>query len=273
MKQVEVVPAMGTMVSLDVRTPGRPEVLAGAVEAVTRRLEEIDEVFSPWRPGSWVSRLISGTVGLSDCPVEVQRVVETALELMELTDGFFSPFWRRVPYGHPGPDPTGLVKGWAAQEVSDLLILHGLPDHVVNAAGDIVVSGQSTPGDPTCAWRIGIADPSRDRALAGVVTLDQSTPRWAVATSGTAELGAHVSDPHTGRFPPTVASATTVARVDVVEGGAAAADAGATALVAAGEQAAGLLEQLATHGLEAFLIDGAGSVRDPRALLGAAPAL
>jgi thiamine biosynthesis lipoprotein len=106
-----------------------------------------------------------------------------------------------------------------------------------------------------------------------VVTLDQSSARWAVATSGTAELGAHVSDPHTGRFPPAVASATTVARVDVVEGGAAAADAGATALVASGERAADLLERLATHGLEAFLIDGDGSLSDPRALLGTAPAL
>jgi len=271
MKQVEVIPAMGTMVSLDVRTPASVEVFGEAVDAVTRRLQEIDEVFSPWRPASWVSRLVRGVVELSDCPGEVQRVVGTALGLMELTDGFFSPFWRRLPYGDPGPDPTGLVKGWAAQEASDLLILHGLPDHVVNAAGDIVVSGQATPGDPTRAWRIAIADPSGDRELAGVVSLDQSTPRWAVATSGTAELGAHGSDPHTGRFPPVVASATTVARVDVVEGGAAAADAGATALVAAGGQAPGLLERLEAHGIEGFVIDGDGSLRDPRCLLSTAP--
>ena len=99
MKQVAVVPAMGTMVSLDVRTPTRPEVFGEAVDSVTRRLQEIDEVFSPWRHDSWVSSLISGTVALHDCPVEVQRVVETALGLMEPTDGFFSPFWRRLPYG------------------------------------------------------------------------------------------------------------------------------------------------------------------------------
>jgi thiamine biosynthesis lipoprotein len=273
MKQVEVIPAMGTMVSLDVRTPASAEDFREAVESVTRRLQEIDEVFSPWRPDSWVSRLISGTVGLLDCPVEVQRVVETALGLVEPTDGFFSPFWRRLPYGDPGPDPTGLVKGWAAQEASDLLIARGLPDHVVNAAGDIVACGQSTPGDPTSEWRIGIADPYRERELAGVVNLGQDAARWAVATSGTAELGPHVSDPHTGRFPPAVASATVVARVDGVDGGAAAADAGATALVAAAERAPDLLEELGAHGLEGFLIDGDGTLRDPRRLLRVAPAL
>ena len=75
-------------------------------------------------------------------------MVAIALDLMELTDGYFSPFWRRLPYGDPGPDPTGLVKGWAAQQASDVLMAHGLPDHVVNAAGDVVVSGQLGPGAP-----------------------------------------------------------------------------------------------------------------------------
>ena len=62
MKQVELVPTMGTVVSVDVRTPARAEVFGEAVEAVTRRLQAIDELFSPWRPDSWVSRLISGVV-------------------------------------------------------------------------------------------------------------------------------------------------------------------------------------------------------------------
>ena len=124
---------------------------------------------------------------------------------MELTDGYFSPFWRRLPYGDPGPDPTGLVKGWAAQQASDVLVAHGLPDHVVNAAGDVVVSGQLGPGRPRSArGASGSVTRTAPRALAGVVDLDQSASRWAVATSGTAELGAHVSDPHSGRFPRSV---------------------------------------------------------------------
>ena len=266
MKQVELVPVMGTVVSIDVRTPVRPEGFREAVEAVAGRLREIDDMFSPWRRDSWVSRLISGVLVPEDCPLEVQRVVELSVQMMELTDGFFSPYWRRRPYGDPGPDPTGLVKGWAAQQASDLLVALGLPDHVVNAAGDVVVSGRSAPGDPDSAWHIGISDPHHDRRLAGVLDLDQGAARWAVATSGTAELGAHVGDPHTGRFPRSVASATAVTRIEECEG-AAVADACATALVAAGEGARVLLEGLSGHGVEFLLIERDGSVHDPRGML------
>jgi len=270
MKQVELVSTMGTVVSLDVRTSAPPGVFEEAVEAVTARLLAIEDLFSAWRPDSWVSRLIRGGVSPVACPLEVQQVLEVAMELMELTDGYFSPFWRRLPYGDPGPDPTGLVKGWAAQRASDILVSRGLPDHVVNAAGDVVVSGRSAPGDPACAWRIGISDPGRARALVGVVELDQTAPRWAVATSGTAELGAHVSDPHSGRFPRAVVSATAVVRLDGLAEGAALADGCATALVAAGERAAALLDSLPRHGVEVLLVEVDGNVRDPRQLLGPA---
>ena len=267
MKHVELVSTMGTVVSLDVRTPARPEALAEAAEAVTARLLAIDELFSAWRPESWVSRLISGDVAPQDCPTEVQRLVALAMELMESTDGYFSPFWRRLPYGDPGPDPTGLVKGWAAQQASDILVSLGLPDHVVNAAGDVVVSGHPAPTDPAIPWRIGISDPHTARVLMGVLALDLRAARWAVATSGTAELGAHVSDPHTGRFPRSVVSATAVTRLDSTKEGAAVADACATALVGSGAKAQAVLEELTGLGVQMFLIANDGSVHDPDQLL------
>jgi thiamine biosynthesis lipoprotein len=116
-------------------------------------------------------------------------------------------------------------------------------------------------------WRIGISDPQRAGAIAGFVELDQTASRWAVATSGTAELGIHVSDPHTGRFPGDIASATAVTRLDGTDEGAAVADACATALVAAGQGAHSLLERLTERGLDTILIDRKGCVRDPRGLL------
>ena len=85
-----------------------------------------------------------------------------------------------------------------------------------------------------------------------------------------AELGAHVSDPHTGRFPRSVASATAVTRITSGGDGGAVADACATALVAAGEQSPALLERIATEGVDVFLIEGDGSVRDPQHLLATA---
>ncbi|MDX6302617.1 MAG: FAD:protein transferase [Nocardioidaceae bacterium] len=258
---------MGTVVTLDVRAPEPPAPLAAAVRAVTDRLRGIDDVFSPWREGSWVSRLITGRVLLADCPAEVRDVVELALRLAALTDGYFSPFWRG-PSASAGPDPTGLVKGWAAQQASDVLLAHGLAHHVVNAAGDLVVSGRPDPQDATARWRVGISDPAAPGRLAGVVELPGGPRRWAVATSGPAELGLHVADPHTGRFPSSTASATVVAPVEgpQPEGGAFA-DACATALVAAGDTAGDLMRGLTSLGLEAFLMASDGSVDDPGRLL------
>jgi thiamine biosynthesis lipoprotein len=267
MRHVDVVHTMGTVVSVDVRTPAEPDRVTQAVGAVGTRLRQIDGVFSAWRADSWVSSLIEGTVTLADCPREVRDVVGLALDLMEATDGFFSPFWRRLPYGEPGPDPTGLVKGWAAQQASDVLVRHGLGDHIVNAAGDLVVSGSPTPGDPAAAWHVGISHPRRPHTRMGFVELDQTSPRWAVATSGTAENGAHVSDPHTGRFPCSVVSATVVTRVAEGAHGGAAADAWATALVAAGGTASSLLRRLATEGAAGFLVAADASVTDPGHLL------
>ena len=266
MSHVEVVATMGTQVSLDVRTPASTECVEAAIAAVKGRLRSIDEMFSPWRPESWVSRLICDQVSSADCPPDVQHVVEVALNLKGVTRGYFSPFWRRAPYGDPGPDPTGLVKGWAAQQASDILVAHGLADHVVNAAGDVVVSGQSAPGNAASVWRIGISDPHRAGELAGVVELDQTAPRWAVATSGTAELGAHVTDPHTGRFLWSVASATAVTRLNSCDEGAAVADACATALVAAGPIAPTLMNGLLEQGVESVVIARDGTVRDPHQL-------
>jgi thiamine biosynthesis lipoprotein len=272
MKHVQLVPTMGTVVSLDVRAIDRPEGFGEAVEAVTDRLRAMDDMFSPWRRHSWVSRLICGQVSPTDCPPEVQQVVGMAMDLMELTDGYFSPFWRRLPDGDPGPDPTGLVKGWAAQQVSDILLSHGMPDHVVNAAGDVVASGRAAPGhDALRGWHIGISDPGRAGVLAGVVELSHGSGRWAVATSGTAELGAHVSNPHTGAFPRAVVSATTATRLDVFPEGGAVADACATALVAAGDRAGELVRKLRVEGVDALLIGSDGSRYDPSSMLQPAP--
>lgn len=262
MKRVELVATMGTVISLDIRTAAAAEGVRRAVEEVSRRLQAIDAAFSPWLPDSWVSRLVRGDVDLPDCPPEVQEVVRLAVEWRDLTGGYFSPFWRRLPYGTPGPDPTGLVKGWAAHRASEVLVSHGLPDHVVNAAGDIVVSGRAVPGDSSSRWRIGISDPRGGQELVGVISLDQSSRKWAVATSGTAELGRHVTDPHTGRFPDHVASATAVVSLDLVEEGAAAADACATALVAAGEGAQALSEELEVHRIDVAWVDAEGRVHD-----------
>lgn len=264
---VELVHTMGTVVSIDVRAPERPPGLDTAVTAVARRLRDIDEALSTWRTDSWVSRLAEGLADIRECPPDVRHVISLAHRLEELTDGYFSPWWRRSGNGTAGPDPTGLVKGWAAQQSSDVLLAHGLRDHVVNAAGDLVLSG--TPGGPL--WRVGISDPFRSPSLMESVELAAGPMRWAVATSGVAEQGMHVVDPHTGAFSHGVVSATAVVALHEPSDGGAVADAAATALVAAGDRAGVLVGRLGPCGVRALVVDETGAVADYQRLLTAGP--
>ncbi len=267
---VDLVHTMGTVVSLDVRAAERPEDLSAAFAEAAEQLHRVDAVFSTWQADSWVSRLVRAELPRADCPAPVQRVVRLAEELADVTGGWFSPYWRPAGPRGAGPDPTGLVKGWAAQVASDVLLAHGLRDHVVNAAGDLVLSGVPAPHlpDEPPPWRVGISDPLRPGALAGVLELAGGAGRWAVATSGSAEAGRHVRDPHSGTFPDTVASATAVVRVDAPHREAGAwADACATALVAAGAHAGALLADLAGQRVRGFLVHPDGRVTDPGQLL------
>lgn len=259
---VELVHTMGTVVTLDVRASGRPAGLAEAFAAATDRLHAIDETFSTYLDGSWVSRLMRGEVPLDDCPRQVRDVVRLASRLADVTDGYFTPYWQRLA----APDPTGLVKGWAAQQAADVLLAHDLRHHVVNAAGDLAIAGSAAPDTPDLPWRVGISAPDTSRMLAGAVELRSGT-RWAVATSGPAELGAHVVDPHTGLFPSSVASATTVVEVGPRhrEAGAVT-DACATALVAAGDRATALLAGFADYAIRGFLLHADGRLTDPDGL-------
>ncbi|WP_083420046.1 FAD:protein FMN transferase [Pseudofrankia sp. BMG5.36] len=217
--------------------------LDAAVAAATARLHRADEDFSTFRAGSWVSRLRRGEIGLEDCPGHVREVYRLADACRGRSGGWFDPAWR----GDGTLDPTGLVKGWAADVASAALTTAGVTDHCVNAAGDLRLRG--TPG-PGRSWRVGIADPfHRDRVVAVVEGTD-----LAVATSGAAEQGSHVLNPRTG------APATDLASVTVVGPDLAMADAYATAGLAAGRSAPELLNDLVGDGWEWLTVDSAGGV-------------
>jgi len=106
-----------------------------------------------------------------------------------------------------GFDPTGLVKGWAADRAASRLADLPKSSFCLNAGGDVVVGGAlGSGGGPGQAWRVGIEDP-RDRSrIAEVVEIQHG----GVATSGTAARGAHLYDPATGRFVDREGSVTVV---------------------------------------------------------------
>jgi len=155
-----------------------------AAEGVFADLIEIDRVFSPYKANSAVSRLARGEVAWSELDPVVLEVAERCARARQLTDGLFDA---DLPGGDW--DPSGLVKGWAAEVAAGRLRRVRDVDWCLNAGGDVIVSCPS--GRP---FTVGIQDP-RDpgRAVAAVLRAD-----GAVATSGTAARGAHLYDPRTG---------------------------------------------------------------------------
>jgi thiamine biosynthesis lipoprotein len=231
---------MGTVVTIDVYTtdgkagPDISRQLATA-QAI---LQRADAVFSTWQPHSPVSRLRRGEITSAQAPAEVSEVLKQCAIARELSGGWFDPW--AMP---GGIDPTGYVKGWAAQKALGAFRASTICGAIVNAAGDIASFGGLGHGQP---FRIGIADPFSPRRLAEIVHLTGT-----IATSGTYERGNHLIDPHTGRPIARVASAS-VTGPDL-----GLADALATAVAVAGAPGLDLVEAL--DGYEALIITADGS--------------
>jgi thiamine biosynthesis lipoprotein len=232
---------MGTVITIDVRDDLPAKDLDAALDRAFAWLEWVDTTFSTYKPGSEISRLGRGSLALEDCTPEVREVLARCEELRDFTEGYFD--------ARAGPDraldPSGLVKGWAAERASDLLAATGAVNHCVNAAGDIALRGAPEPGQ---RWQIGIVHPLQPDALTTIVSLSDG----AVATSGTYERGLHVFDPHTGR------PADELASVSVIGPSLTLADAYATAALAMGTDAPVWLSGL--DGYESYVIDNGGFV-------------
>ncbi len=231
---------MGTVVSFDVPDwAGRDAGDGAALDHVLRWLHWVDATFSPYRDDSDVSRFGRGSLALAHCAPELAEVLAACAEVSARSGGYFTI--------HPDGrfDPSGYVKGWAIERAAAMLTAAGSAEHSVNGGGDIQCVGDRGPGQ---AWRVGIADPLRPGALALVVTGQD----FAVATSGVAERGAHIVNPHTGQPAAGLASLTMVgARL-------AATDAYATAAFAMGAAARDWVEDL--DGYEAFAVTPGGQV-------------
>ncbi|MGW0823948.1 FAD:protein FMN transferase [Streptomyces sp. NPDC002845] len=235
---------MGTVFSFDVRG-GESGTVKAALDEAVAGLHAVDEVFSTYRETSRISRLARGELTIEECPPEVAEVLELCAEAERLSDGWFSATYEGRF------DPTGLVKGWATERAALRLMAAGVSGVSVNGGGDVQLCGVPGPARP---WRVGVSDPLRPGALAAVVSA-AGTDRLAVATSGTAERGAHVVDPGTGK-----SAVTDLVAVTVVTPSLTWADAWATAAFAMGaRQALTWLESLPDT--EALLITAGDEVR------------
>jgi thiamine biosynthesis lipoprotein len=187
-----------------------------------------------------MSQVRRGELALDEAPPVIEQLLETCAVARERSGGWFDPW--AMP---GGVDPTGLVKGWAAQRAAAELQSAGITSAMINAAGDIVVWGQPEPARP---WLVGVRDPRRPERLAYIVPVEA-----AIATSAHYERPGQVLDPRDGR-PALELQSATVLGADL-----AMADALATGLLAAG--AAGLPQIAGLEDYSASITGNAGVIR------------
>ena len=189
---------MGMPISLALRGRHAGDAHGDAAWAAALEvLRAADRTFSTYRADSVISRMNRGVP--VDTPPEVADVLAIGAAAERSSGGAFALRRDGVL------DPSGVVKGWAAERAAVALAALPDTDFCLSAGGDITCR----TGDPAAApWRIGIEDPRDPTRIVAVVPIRTG----AVATSGTAHRGAHIVDARTGRAPGGLASVTVVGR-------------------------------------------------------------
>jgi len=218
-REIEV---WGTIVWVECRGKDLDQLNKG-IDEVTEYFKFVDEVFSTYKPESEVSRLRTGKLKIENACEDLKVVWNLCVEAKDITEGSFDPW---AVQG--GFDPSGYVKGWAADRAIEILQENGATSIQINAAGDLSLAGGTIEDDQETTWKIGIRHPEEAHTIVKVFELNDG----AVATSGTYERGAHIRDPHTGLIAIGARSASVIGP----DGGLA--DALATALVVSGRDGA-----------------------------------
>jgi FAD:protein FMN transferase len=234
MKQTRIL--MGMPVTLEVVDRWVTEDI---FDQVYSYLRYVDDKFSTYKETSEISLINRKEIALEQSSDDMREVFALAEQTRLETNGFFDIRRRGNEIG--GYDPSGLVKGWAVYNASEILRQKGFENYVVDAGGDIQAVGKSSSGQN---WRVGIRNPFKLNEIVKVL----SVSNCGVATSGTYIRGQHIySTSHEGG-PITDIVSLTVIGTDVYE-----ADRFATAAFAMGDQGIFFVESL--EGFEGYVID------------------
>jgi len=145
----------------------------------------------------------------------------------------------------------GMAPGYIADRASEILIKNGITNHLVNAGGEIRVSGAAAMNK---SWTVAIQDPNKNKNFPDVIDLREG----AISTSGNYEvfydrekLFHHIVNGKTGHSPHLSTSVTVMAPTAMD------ADILSTAVFVM-EPEAGLAYINARPGYECFILDGHG---------------
>ena len=230
----------GTIVDVDTYSQFVSDAdLTLAMKQVIDFCEKVDEDFSTYKDKSWVSRLRRGEVAIENCPDDVIEVWDLCAQAQWLSDGAFDP-WAVAG----GFDPSGLVKGWAADKCADMLVAAGIEHVQVNAAGDLALRGGwfDSAAEEIKPWSIGVVNPNNTLEVVKIYEISDG----AIATSGTYERGAHIHDPQTGMIAIGALSATVVGSAGWL------CDAMATAVMVGGTDSTPWFSQPELQGYQVF---------------------
>ncbi|TPK98986.1 FAD:protein FMN transferase [Mesorhizobium sp. B2-4-16] len=209
------------------------------IDSVFDYFEQVDRRFSTYRTDSEISAINRGDVPVKDWSGEMMEVLALAERTRSETNGYFD-----ISKADGSLDPSGIVKGWAIRNATDIVRRAGFGDFFIEAGGDIQSCGRNASGGD---WSIGIRNPFNTNEIIKVIY-----PRGrGVATSGTYARGQHIYNPHGFSDPISDIVSLTVVGSDVLE-----ADRFATAAFAMGRDGISFIEQ--TPGLEGYVVDVEG---------------
>lgn len=228
---------MGMPITVEI-VGASPEIKK-AVDKVFGYFDYVDENFSPFKETSEVCRINRGELAEKDWSDDMRVVLMLSEKTKEETGGYFDIV---APDGKL--NPSGLVKGWAIQNASQILKTAGFKNFYVDAGGDIQTNGKNGRGE---SWRVGIKNPFRQKEIIKVLALEGE----GVATSGTYIRGQHIYDPKNKSKKLKEIVSFTVVGPNIYE-----ADRFATAAFAMGEKGILFIEKLS--GFEAYMINKNG---------------
>lgn len=226
---------MGMHVTVEIADPTAKEE---DLKSVFEYFQYVDNAFSTYKKTSEISLINSKKLSPSEYSQDMKKILKLSEKTKKETNGFFNIL-------HQGKlDPSGIVKGWAIWEASKLLKKRGIHNFFIDAGGDIQVQGQFSPNKP---WSIGIRNPFNKEQIVKVVILKNK----GIATSGTAERGQHVYNPHKAKQ-----SLNEIVSISVIGPNIYEADRFATAAFAMERKGIEFIERL--KGFEGYMIDKNG---------------
>lgn len=184
----QVIQRMNIPFTVKIATTDPDDIVLTQLKMATKKIDEklaqIDRDFSPFRFDSLVSRYQRGDNSPLLDSSEFQSVYGQTVLAEQMTDEIFTPYFAGRY------DPTGLVKGWAIEQIFDEFLMPLLEDSKIagvslNGGGDIKFA---TKLGSDFHWGIGIENPDNLQEIVATYYLQNG----AIATSGNSKRGEHI---------------------------------------------------------------------------------